>query len=147
MTFCFIMCTYLQLNHLYILKYKWHIISKRWACLQDKIHIHDWFYFENTVTRNMEICGLNSYHHDLITILFKKIEFLHIVKELTTVKFFIIERFEFIPMWLLVLYKRCWYIWLFNVTMLFEFLIFIVIKFDSFAPDTETAFCPAAVLR
>ena len=23
--------------------------------------IHDWFYFENTVTRNMEICGLNSY--------------------------------------------------------------------------------------
>ena len=34
------------LNHLYIPKYKWHIISERWACLQDKIHIHDWFYFE-----------------------------------------------------------------------------------------------------
>ena len=26
------------------------------ACLQDKIHIHDWFYFQNTVRRNMEIC-------------------------------------------------------------------------------------------
>ena len=62
-----------------------------WACLQDKIHIHDWFYFENTVTRNMEICLLNSYPHDLINIFFKKIEFLHIVKELTTVKFFIIK--------------------------------------------------------
>ena len=39
--------------------------------------------------RNMEICGFNSYPHDLINILFKKIKFLHIVKELTTVKFFI----------------------------------------------------------
>ena len=37
----------------------------------------------------MEICGLNSYTHDLINILFRKIEFLHIVKELPTVKFFI----------------------------------------------------------
>ena len=37
----------------------------------------------------MEICGLNSYPHDLINIFFKKIEFLHIVKELTTVNFFI----------------------------------------------------------
>ena len=27
------------------------MISKRWASLQDKIHIHDWFYFGNTVTR------------------------------------------------------------------------------------------------
>ena len=24
------------------------MIFKRWACLQDKIHIHDWFYFGNT---------------------------------------------------------------------------------------------------
>ena len=37
----------------------------------------------------MEICGLNSYPHDLIDILFKQIEFFHIVKEPTTVKFFI----------------------------------------------------------
>ena len=37
----------------------------------------------------MEICGLNSYPHDLINILFKKIEFIHIVKELTKVKFII----------------------------------------------------------
>ena len=37
----------------------------------------------------MEICGLNSYTHDLINILFEKIEFLHIVKELTKVKYFI----------------------------------------------------------
>ena len=41
------------------------------------------------VTRNMEICDLNSYPHDLINILFKKIEFLHIVIELRKVKFFI----------------------------------------------------------
>ena len=65
------MCTYLQLNHLYILKYKWHIILKRCACLQDKILIHDWFYFENMMMGNMEICDLNSYTHDLINILFK----------------------------------------------------------------------------
>ena len=37
----------------------------------------------------MEICGLNSYTQDLINILFKYIEFLHIVKELTKVDFFI----------------------------------------------------------
>ena len=37
----------------------------------------------------MEICGLNSYPHDLINILFIKIEFLYIVKELTTVNYFI----------------------------------------------------------
>ena len=37
----------------------------------------------------MEICDLNFYPLDLINILFKKIEFLHIVKELTKVKFFI----------------------------------------------------------
>ena len=37
----------------------------------------------------MEISGLNSYPHDLINILFKKIEFLLIVKELTKVNFFI----------------------------------------------------------
>ena len=36
----------------------------------------------------MEICGLNSYPHELINILFKKVEFLHIVKELTKVNFF-----------------------------------------------------------
>ena len=88
---------YISFYNVYILivkpfirtKIKLLIISKRWACLQDKIYIHDWFYFENTVTRNMEICGLNSYPHDLINILFKKIEFLHIVTELTTVIFFI----------------------------------------------------------
>ena len=39
--------------------------------------------------RNMEISGLNSYPYDLINILFKKIKFLHIVKELTMVKNFI----------------------------------------------------------
>ena len=55
----------------------------------DKIQKHDWFYFENTATRNMEICGLNSHTHDLINILFKKIEFLHIVKELMKVECFI----------------------------------------------------------
>ena len=37
----------------------------------------------------MEICGLNSYTHDLINILFKQTEFLHIVKELTKVEIFI----------------------------------------------------------
>ena len=36
----------------------------------------------------MEICDLNYYTHDLINILFKLIEFLHIVKELTKVEFF-----------------------------------------------------------
>ena len=44
-----------DLNSLYILKYK-YIISKRWVCLQNKIHIHDWVYFEYTVKKNMEIC-------------------------------------------------------------------------------------------
>ena len=43
--------------------------------------------------------------------------------------------------------RRCWYIWLLNVTMVFEFLIYIGIEFHSFAPDTETAFCSKAVLR
>ena len=38
--------------------------------------------------------------------------------------------------------KRYWYIWLLNVTMVFEFLIFIRIEFNNFAPDTETAFVP-----
>ena len=33
------------------------------------------------------------------------------------------------------------------ITMVFEFLILIGIEFHSFAPDTETAFCPTAVLR
>ena len=47
---------HIQLNNLYLLKYKCHIISKRWVYLQDKIHIHDWVYFESTVTKNMEIC-------------------------------------------------------------------------------------------
>ena len=37
----------------------------------------------------MEICDLNSYTHDFINILFKYIEFLHIVKQLTKVEFFI----------------------------------------------------------
>ena len=37
----------------------------------------------------MEISDLNSYTHELINILFKWIEFLHIVKELTKVEFFI----------------------------------------------------------
>ena len=36
----------------------------------------------------MEICDLNSYTHDLI-IIFKYIEFLHIVKELKKVDFFV----------------------------------------------------------
>ena len=43
--------------------------------------------------------------------------------------------------------KRCWYTRLLNVTMVFEFLILIVIEFHSFASDTETTFCPTAVLR
>ena len=40
------------------------------TCLQDKIHIHDWVYFDNTVTKNVEICYLNSYTHTFINILF-----------------------------------------------------------------------------
>ena len=51
--------------------------------------MQDWFNFEITVTRNMEICDLNFETHDLIKILFKYIEFLHIVKELTKVEFVI----------------------------------------------------------
>ena len=39
--------------------------------------------------RNMEICNLNSYTHDLINMLFKCIEFFHIVKVLTKVECFI----------------------------------------------------------
>ena len=57
------MCTYL--------KYMWHIISKRWVCLQDKIHIHDLVYFEYTVMKNMEICDLNYCTQDLINIFLK----------------------------------------------------------------------------
>ena len=49
-----------QLNNLSLLKYKWLIISKRWVCLQHKIHIHDWVFFEYKVRNNMEICDLNS---------------------------------------------------------------------------------------
>ena len=41
---------------------------------------------------------------------------------------------------------KFWYMWFLNVAMVFEFLIFIGIAFHSFAPDTETAFCPIAVL-
>ena len=52
-------------------------------------NLHTRLVLQNTVTRNMEICRLNSYPYDLINILFKKIEFLHIVKELTKVEFFI----------------------------------------------------------
>ena len=48
-----------------------HILSKRWVCLQDKIRIHNWVYFDYTVTKNVEICELNSCTHDLINILFK----------------------------------------------------------------------------
>ena len=67
------MGTYLWLNNLYLLKYKSHIITKMWVCLQEKIHIHDWVYFEFTVTKNIEICDLNSDTNDLIiyNILFK----------------------------------------------------------------------------
>ena len=49
----------------------WHIISKRWVCLQDKIHIHEWVYYEYKVTKNIYICDLNSYTHDLSNIIFK----------------------------------------------------------------------------
>ena len=49
----------------------------------------------------MEICGLNSYPHDLINILFKKIEFLFLVKELTKVEFSL-ERFGFVPMCMVI---------------------------------------------
>ena len=37
----------------------WHILSKGWVYLQDKIHMHDWVYFEYTVIKNKEICDLN----------------------------------------------------------------------------------------
>ena len=61
------MCTYvLIVNHSYIVQYKRHIISKRKVCLQDKIHIHNYVYFENTMAMNVEICDLNSYARDLI---------------------------------------------------------------------------------
>ena len=55
----------------YLLKYKWYIISKRWVCLHNKIHIDDWVNFEPTVTKNMEIGDIKSYTYDLINILFK----------------------------------------------------------------------------
>ena len=42
----------------YLIKYKWHIISKRWVCLHDKIQIDDWVNFEHTVTKNIEIGDL-----------------------------------------------------------------------------------------
>ena len=48
-----------------------HHFEKVQVCLKDKNHIHDWVYFEYTVTKNMEICDLNSYPHDLFNILFK----------------------------------------------------------------------------
>ena len=58
------MWTYLLLNNnLCLLKYKWHIISKRWVCLQDKFHLHDWVYFQYTVTKNMEIYDLICVDH------------------------------------------------------------------------------------
>ena len=44
----------------YLIKYKWHIISKR---LHDKIHIHDWVNFDHTVMKNVEISDLKSYTH------------------------------------------------------------------------------------
>ena len=47
----------------YLLKYKWYIISERWVCLHDKIHIYDWVNFERTVTKNMEIGDLKSPKH------------------------------------------------------------------------------------
>ena len=50
----------------YLLKYKWYIISKRWACLHDKIHIRDWVNFEQKVMKNLEIGDLKSYTYDLI---------------------------------------------------------------------------------
>ena len=105
-------------------------------------HTRDWFYFENTVKRNMEICDLNSYTHELINILFKQIQFLHIVNELTKVECFVKK------VWV------CSHVVIgavrgvftapkgLNVTMVFEFLIFIGIEFHSIAPDTEAAFCP-----
>ena len=52
-------------------KYRLHIISKMGVCLQDKIHIHDWVYFEYKATKNMEICDLNSCTHDLINVSLK----------------------------------------------------------------------------
>ena len=38
--------------------------------------------------------------------------------------------------------KRCWYIWLLNVTMVFEFLIFIGIEFHSLRPLLRQLFVP-----
>ena len=58
-TFGFTMCTYLLLNNLYLLKYRWHIISKRGVCLQHKINLHDWVYLEYTVTKS------SSFTHEL----------------------------------------------------------------------------------
>ena len=111
------------------------------------MHDHDWLYFENPVRRNMEICDLNSYAHDLINILLKLIEFLHIMKELTKVECFIKNVWVCSHVVIDAPYKKCWYIRILNVTMVFEFLIFIGIEFHSFAPDSETAFYPTAVLR
>ena len=95
----------------------------------------------------MKICDLNSYTQELINILFKQIEFLHIVKELTKVDFFIRKVWVCSHAVIGARSKRCWYICLLNVTIVFEFLIFIGMDFHSFAPDTETAFCPTAVLQ
>ena len=47
------------------------IYSSITVCMQDKIHIHDWAYFQHTATKNMDICDLKSYTHDLINTLFK----------------------------------------------------------------------------
>ena len=38
------------------------------------------------------------------------------------------------------IYRRCWYILFLNVTIVLEFLIFIVIEFHVFALDIETTF-------
>ena len=140
------MCTCLELSHLYILKYKWHIISERTKfCLQNKISIHDWFRFENTDTRNLESCDLNSYTHDWINNFVNRPNSITLSRNCRRSNF-LFERFGFVP-WGYWCSIRCWYIWLLNVLMVFEFLIFIGIEFHSFAPDTETAFCPTAVLR
>ena len=42
------------------------MISKRLVCLHEKIHKHDWVYFDYKVTKNMEICDLISCTQDLI---------------------------------------------------------------------------------
>ena len=49
---------------------------------------HTRLVLQNTVMRNTEICDLNSYTHEL-TYFSNISKFLHIVKELTKVEFFI----------------------------------------------------------